>query len=445
MLPVGWALLWVNRLDEKKMLTNDISWLLEPHTQALFMKFPLPLVILGADGQVKQINDCFNKTIMVDCLGSDNLRKILQEAAGSIYEPVSFLCEQSKTELFVRMVKVGDDTILVLEKSADNTHTNELAELQQRVVELEKISVTDRLTGAWNRAHFDHIISVELARSLRYRQPISLIFFDIDHFKQVNDTFGHSAGDTVLCELVKITNANIRSSDMLFRWGGEEFVILSVSTPYRAAESLAESLRSKIAEHDIEGVGRITISLGVAEYRSDESQEDWFKRADASLYEAKNNGRNRVVVDSCGNSDLWMEASGNGMILHLIWHDSYNCGQPVIDAEHRKLFDLANILMNTTFMRSEKPQVFEQALDNLLTHMVKHFADEEAILAEHHYDGLAVHAVIHKQLVDHALQLRDAALAGGMIMGELVDFLADEVVARHMLKTDREFFHLFEK
>lgn len=426
------------------MMSGDISWLLEPHTHALFMQFPLPLAILGHDGQVKRANHCFDRTFDKECLSPKNLQAILREVDEHICKPLSLECGQCVEEVFIRAVNLGDDIILVLEKSAGNSYDGELAGLHQRVLELEKISVTDRLTGAWNRHHFDRIIPVELARSLRYRQPLSLIFFDIDHFKQINDTFGHAAGDTVLGGLVKLTNANIRASDMLFRWGGEEFMILASSTHYRAGESLAEGLRSKVAGHDIDGVGRITISLGVAEYRSEEGQEHWFKRADQALYAAKNSGRNRVVVDTQGNSDLWSNGSGNSPILHLNWHDSYDCGQPVIDAEHRKLFDLANVLMNTAFTRGEKPQEFHQALESLLAHVVRHFADEEAILAEHHYADLAAHARAHKRLVGRALELRDSALAGGLSVGELVDFLADEVVARHMLKTDRGFYPLFD-
>ncbi|MDD5275309.1 MAG: diguanylate cyclase [Methylovulum sp.] len=427
------------------MTTSDISWLFEPHTQALFMRFPLPLAILGHDGNIKQLNDCFNKTFDRECLNSKNLQKILQEVEHSIYEPVPFQCDECGAEVFVRAINLGDNLILILEKSAGNTHNSELIALHRRVLELEKISVTDKLTGAWNRGYFDRIIPIELARSLRYRQPLSLIFFDIDHFKQINDTFGHAVGDTVLSELVRLTNANIRASDMLFRWGGEEFMILATSTRYHAAESLAEGLRSRISGHDIDGAGRITISLGVAEYVSEESEARWFKRADDALYAAKNSGRNRVVVDAQGNSDLWVDDSENSMVLHLNWHDSYDCGQPVIDAEHRKLFDLANVLMNMAFTRGEKPQEFHQALENLLAHVIKHFADEEAILAEHHYPDLIRHSSAHKHLVERALQLRDASLAGGVSVGEMVDFLADEVIAKHMLKTDRAFYPLFEK
>ncbi len=255
--------------------------------------------------------------------------------------------------------------------------------------------------------------------------------------------FGHAVGDEVLRELVKVVLKSIRTSDMLFRWGGEEFVILAPSTSYRSAASLAETLRARIEQHAIETAGNITISLGVAEHVSGESETIWFCRVDEALYAAKNSGRNRVVVDPRGSSDSWAEDQAT--ILHLSWHESYDCGEPTIDQEHRKLFDLANTLINAAFKRETNPHEFDEALKKLLAHVVQHFADEEAILAQHHYAGLEVQAQAHKRLIERAFQLRDAAAAGGVTIGELVDFLAGEVVARHMLKTDHEFYPLFNK
>jgi len=279
---------------------------------------------------------------------------------------------------------------------------------------------------------------------VRYRQPVALILLDIDHFKQVNDKHGHAIGDKVLCELVKVLRNNIRTSDLLFRWGGEEFVILAPSTSYRSAEKLAETLRAKIEQHKINAVGNITISLGVAEHISGESETSWFGRADESVYAAKNSGRNRVVVDLRGSSDLWTSEQ-SAVILRLNWHESYDCGEPTIDQEHRQLFVLANALIDAAFSREAHPHEFDQILNKLLAHVAQHFAHEEAILAQHHYADLEVQAQAHKRLIERALQLRDAAAAGGVTLGELVDFLADEVVARHMLKTDREFYPLFNQ
>lgn len=425
------------------MFNDDISWLSEPHTHDMFMQFPLPLAIVGSNGSIKQLNQSFTATFDASCLKSDRLQKVLQDPYRHTLAPLSLDCHGGLTPVFVRTLKIGDNTILVLEKSAENAHGAELAEMHNRVLELEKLSATDRLTGAWNRAHFDRTLISESSRSGRYLQPLALIFFDIDHFKRINDSHGHAVGDVVLCELVKVVREAIRSSDLLFRWGGEEFVILAPSTSYRSAASLAETVRARIEQHEIEGAGYITVSLGVAEYVCGESEVTFLQRADAAMYAAKNAGRNRVVVDQHGNSDVWAADQGTA-ILHLSWHESYACGEPTIDQQHGRLFELANRLINAAFQRESHPREFEDALNQLLAHVVQHFADEEAILARHHYAALATQVRAHKLLLEHALRLRDAAAAGGVTVGELVEFLADEVVARHMLKVDREFFPLFK-
>ncbi len=426
------------------MSNSDASWLSETQIQDLFLQFPLALAVLDHDGNVKLLNQRFTDNFDAACLKSDALLKFLHDPYDHARAPVSLQCEGCAAPVFVRAVNVGNNTILVLEKSAEIAFRTELTELRNRIVELEKLSSTDRLTGAWNRAHFDKTIAIELSRSVRYRQPVALILMDIDHFKQVNDTHGHAIGDKVLCELVNVVRNNIRTSDLLFRWGGEEFVILAPSTSYRAAEKLAETLRSKVSLHKIETVGNITISLGVAEHSSGESEITWFGRADEALYTAKNSGRNRVVVNPHGSSDIWFDEQ-SAAILQLSWHESYDCGEPTIDQEHRKLFELVNILINAAFKRKSNPLEFDDALKKLLAHVVQHFANEEAILAQHHYAELELHAQAHKRLVERALQLRDSAATGGVTIGELVDFLADEVVARHMLKSDREFYPLFSR
>lgn len=425
------------------MLNGGISWLYEPNTHDLLMKFPLPLAIVGNDGKVKLLNQNFIRSFDASCLESDCLRKVLRDPYVHIHTPVMLQCNGNTSPIYIRAISISGDTILVFEQSAESTYSAELAGMQNRIIELEKLSSSDRLTGAWNRVHFDKTINIELSRSTRYRQPLSMLFFDIDFFKRINDTYGHTVGDNVLRELVRLVSINIRASDTLFRWGGEEFLVLAPSTNYRAATELAETLCGKVAQSQFQTVGNISISLGVAEFLDGESEQTFFQRADKALYAAKNAGRNRVVTDPQGSSDLW-EVDQNTAILHLNWHESYNCGEATIDHEHRKLFKLANRLIESAFSRNELPEKFEASLDELLSHVVKHFADEEAILASHHYADLDTQVRAHKILIAHALQLRDAASTGGVTMGELVDFLANEVVAHHMLKTDREFFPLFK-
>ena len=132
-------------------------------------------------------------------------------------------------------------------------------------------------------------------------------------------------------------------------------------------------------------------------------------------------------------------------MLRLNWHKFYECGELTIDQEHRELFDLANVLIDSAFERNENPKEFDAALDKLIVHVEKHFADEEAILALHDFADLDNHKIAHKILLSRALQLRTEAAEGSVTLGELVNFIASEVVAQHMLKVDRQFYILFNE
>ena len=284
----------------------------------------------------------------------------------------------------------------------------------------------------------------ELERSIRFNQPVSLIFLDIDHFKQINDAHGHQAGDAVLCELVQVIGVAARSSDMLFRWGGEEFLILAPSTGYRSGAVVAARIRDGVEQHRFEGVGRVTISAGVAEHLEAESVEVWFRRADEALYRAKHDGRNRVSVDQRGSSDGWAAESGPS-VVRLVWQEAYECEQPTIDDQHRELFELANTLFDASFKSETSPEVFVAALDKLLAHIARHFADEEAILAQYGYKELKRHQLIHAGLMARAGELKTAVLAGKTTLGDLVEFVANIVIAHHLFREDRKFFPLFKK
>jgi diguanylate cyclase (GGDEF)-like protein/hemerythrin-like metal-binding protein len=271
---------------------------------------------------------------------------------------------------------------------------------------------------------------------------VSLILFDIDHFKRINDTCGHQAGDSVLRELVSVARKTIRSIDMLFRWGGEEFVVIAASTGYRGSAALAEKIREAVETHRFQSVGSVNVSLGVAEHLAPESVETWFRRLDDALYRAKNSGRNRVWVERVGSSDLWAAESGPS-VVRLVWQEAYECGEPNIDAQHRELFALANAALDASFKTAEPRAPFEAAIDKLLAHIVKHFADEEEILDACGYSDLSRHKAAHASLLAQADKLRAGVAADRTTTGELVQFLADKVIAQHLFAADRKFFSLF--
>ena len=175
--------------------------------------------------------------------------------------------------------------------------TRDISERKVFEAELRNLAVTDTLTGVWNRRHGTELLTADLS-ARRPGQALSLLMLDIDHFKTINDTFGHQAGDHVLIEIASRLRRSLRGSDMVARWGGEEFVVLLRDCALPDALRLAEDIRAAIAEVPFGALGSLTISVGAAEVRADEDLTSWLGRADQALYRAKRAGRNEVVADS---------------------------------------------------------------------------------------------------------------------------------------------------
>ncbi len=169
-------------------------------------------------------------------------------------------------------------------------------ELREKIREVEELSVTDPLTGIYNRKRFDEELGVEISRARRYAEPLTLIMFDIDHFKAVNDGHGHAAGDAVLKEITALVKAQIRSADVFSRWGGEEFLVLLPQTDLDGAYKMADKLRTAIDGLSFPGVGKVTCSFGVTAFTDIDDRDSFLRRVDDALYEAKDAGRNRVIV-----------------------------------------------------------------------------------------------------------------------------------------------------
>lgn len=310
--------------------------------------------------------------------------------------------------------------------------------LRLRLQSLEQLASTDLLTGAWNRRHFEEAITGEMHRARRYGHPVTLLMIDIDHFKQVNDTHGHQEGDRVLREVADRVRSVIRLSDSLTRWGGEEFIVLMPDTGLSSASILAERIRECLAGKPFEGIGGVTVSIGVAEYLPAASREAWLERVDQAMYRAKGGGRNRVEADPV-RSDNPAASAQEGTFLKLVWNRAYCCGHAVIDTQHERLFKLSNELLDAVL--SNRPGESVAGLVTVfLAEVSRHFQDEEGILAERGFPGLKDHAVKHVALLAMAREQERAFRAGTLALGSLFQFLAQDVVALHMLKADREFF-----
>ena len=169
-------------------------------------------------------------------------------------------------------------------------------ELLEDNSELTRMALTDSLTGLSNRTHMNQILHKEFSRFERHGQCFGIIMLDIDHFKSINDKFGHDAGDHVLKKLASIFEKAIRSSDFIARWGGEEFLICCTTIEEDDLLPIAETIRQLVANTDFDNNNKITASLGCAAIVKGETIADLIKRADVALYEAKNNGRNQSMV-----------------------------------------------------------------------------------------------------------------------------------------------------
>lgn len=177
--------------------------------------------------------------------------------------------------------------------SAFNKNITKLEDANDK---LEQLAITDPLTGIFNRRRFNEALEIEIERAGRHKRKFSLIMFDIDHFKETNDTFGHETGDNVLRTITQIISRRLRLTDTFARWGGDEFIILVIETPLEGAKVLAERLREEIETYCFDIDKKITCSFGIAELNETDGTGSIIKRVDEVLYEAKNSGRNKVCI-----------------------------------------------------------------------------------------------------------------------------------------------------
>ncbi|MCA1769038.1 MAG: diguanylate cyclase [Halomonas sp.] len=170
-------------------------------------------------------------------------------------------------------------------------------EITQLNKKLESLAYSDGLTGTWNRYRMEQAIDAELNASGRHDRSFALLLFDIDHFKHFNDAHGHEAGDEVLVTLCRVLQNKLRPTDNLGRWGGEEFIVLASDCDLVGGMHLAERLRQSAEELDLGNLGGVTISIGVATWRREDSLKTLVARADQAMYRAKEGGRNQVKAE----------------------------------------------------------------------------------------------------------------------------------------------------
>lgn len=174
----------------------------------------------------------------------------------------------------------------------------DVTELENERQYYKNLAIIDPLTQIYNRIQFNRSLSEEIQKAKRYHSVFALLMFDIDHFKKINDTYGHQLGDKILIELTDVVKINIREVDIFARFGGEEFIILTPETDLDGAEVVAEKLRKEIEAFKFSHGDQLTCSFGVSMYKKGDQPDDLIKRVDDRLYMAKNRGRNQVCASS---------------------------------------------------------------------------------------------------------------------------------------------------
>lgn len=313
--------------------------------------------------------------------------------------------------------------------------TRDITERAAREEMMRRLAFYDPLTNLPNRRLLQQRLKEVMEGKVA---QLALLFIDLDHFKPINDTFGHETGDVLLNMVAERMRHCVRERDLVARLGGDEFVILLPNTGDEAltvADHLHQRLRHPF-RIDEEQELRISSSIGVALYPEHGSDpKTLMHHADQAMYQAKGRGRGRVCLYTAG---LDPEQGS------LVWQSSHECGHPRIDAEHRQLFVLTNRLLEHMKDHQEHPALFLECMENLFDVARHHFTFEEQVLAELGYPEFTSHQQDHQLLLQKADQLMTAARAGTLGNDELLNFIIQELVVGHMSQADRRYFPLMK-
>lgn len=246
-------------------------------------------------GMTKHLSDSENE---IDTQGN-----ILESCAMELSQATSIDVISNITERIITETKSIADSSKILKNKLAST-VSEIDTLNKEIEGIKQTAKTDMLTGLLNRRGFDQAMTYILEDIKKSKAPMSLLMLDIDYFKKINDTHGHLIGDNVLKLLGKLLNDHIKGKDIAARFGGEEFILVLPETAMDKAYTLAEKIRTSLQKmrwklkNTGESLGQVTISIGIAMHKENESVEAVIKRADDALYHAKDTGRNQTITES---------------------------------------------------------------------------------------------------------------------------------------------------
>lgn len=235
-------------------------------------------------------------------------KRITGNFQNTILYDVQFICKNGNIiwcEVCVKPSFMGEDFIGYIgttrdvseKKIYENNLKRYFIELGAKNMQLENLANFDMLTGAYNRRKFEYFVDLEIEKKVNCNIPFSIIMFDIDNFKGINDNNGHKKGDKILQDITAIIKQTLRGTDQLFRWGGDEFIILLPELTLKNAQRVAGRMKESINKFDF-GINNIevTVSLGIGEYTLSENPEQFVTRVDNALLKAKHNGKNKVEL-----------------------------------------------------------------------------------------------------------------------------------------------------
>lgn len=322
-----------------------------------------------------------------------------------------------------------------------------IGSLQKKLLKIEKnksqsklydLANKDHLTELFNRRYFVKYFEKEVNNFNETKEPFSVILLDLDYFKLINDEYGHQEGDRVLKEISKYLINSLRKTDIVSRWGGEEFIISLPKTSLEEGNQIAENLREGIAKLDIKGIKHITASFGVASMTLEDTKDTIFKRVDNSLYLAKFTGRNRVV------SNEKLNIHNGDFPVNIEWGAFFRSGNSEIDEEHNCLIDLSNNIILHAFNKENRDKVSKLFVE-LVEDIKKHFKNEEDILENYNYDDLLEHKKTHDDLIEKTKNMMKRFEKKEIDSLDVAKYVIQEVVVGHIVKSDFDYYDLFSK
>jgi len=311
--PISYALWYEYATGRNELLNRDIDSLVKSKkpfsddvVNKLFKKHMAERQVLQAEKATRE----FQKILAEMTQHLSESGSQLSAQGNSLEDYEKRLLETSSMDVITGIAKniVSETKSIVesgksLKKQVDST-ASEIEDLRKELEGIKQTAKTDMLTKLLNRHGFDEAMAEILKSTQATGTPFCVVMVDIDHFKRVNDTFGHLIGDNVLKMLSKLLKEYIKGKDIAARFGGEEFILVLPETPLKGAFVLAEQIRLSLkkmiwkTKDTGKTIGPITISLGIAQYKGGEPLDDTIKRADDALYQAKNSGRNQTVTEN---------------------------------------------------------------------------------------------------------------------------------------------------